>query len=470
MTLKPNNTKGIGLALAAAVLLQGMVFGGCGSKDEDTFPDKNSAQTHAESAAENQTGDPQTAENYPESGSYREASAGSPYAESENGDAEKSANPADRADSTDPVGSITLSSSSAGESEKDAVETKLSSMSLEDKVAQMFAVTPEELTGVDVVTEAGAATENAFDSIPVGGITYLEQNLTGYEQTRTMLASVQQYSEARVGLPAFTFVDEEGGTVRRVSGNPGFDGIPEIGNMSDIGASGDPSKAYDIGKTIGSYLGPLGFNVDFAPVADTLTNPDNEVVRLRAFSSDPNTTAQMAVQCGRGLEDAGIIACYKHFPGHGATAADTHEGYAYTEKTLDELKQSDLIPFQAAIDNGALFIMVAHISLPNVVGDDTPASLSHTIVTDLLRQDMGYEGICITDALQMGAVADMYGTGEAAVQAIEAGEDMLLMPADLNEAYQAVLTAISSGRITEERINESVRRILKVKMGMNKAS
>lgn len=347
------------------------------------------------------------------------------------------------------------------------VEELLSSLSLEEKVAQLFVALPEQLIGnVSRVTAAGEATREAINNRPVGGIVYLESNLVSPEQTKTMLQNVQQYSMDRLNLPMFLCVDEEGGQVTRLAGKAGFD-LPVYDNMSVIGSQGDTEQAYQMGESIGQYLYDLGFNTDFAPVADVLTNPNNQVVSYRSFGSDPETVKDMTDAVSRGLASKKILATYKHFPGHGNTAADTHAGYAYSNKTKEELYQCELIPFIQGIEDEVPFIMMGHISLPNIVGDDTPASLSKTIVTDLLIDELGYKGIIITDALNMGAVSQQYSSAQAAVKALNAGVDMLLMPADFNAAYQGVLAAVQSGEISEERINKSVEKILKAKMSLD---
>lgn len=312
---------------------------------------------------------------------------------------------------------------------------------------------------------AAEATREAFNAYPVGGIIYFSQNLIGPEQTRTMLMNTQSYARERSGFPVFLSVDEEGGTVARVGSNPAF-GVPVFGNMSDVGSRGDEQEAYEIGSEIGAYLSSLGFNMDAAPDTDVLTNPANEVVSYRSFGSDPALVSRMAAAELRGLNDQGIIGMYKHFPGHGGTTADSHEGYVYVEENLDQLKSQALVPFQNGIDDGVRVIMVSHIACPNVTGDNTPATLSKTLITDLLREEMGFDGMVITDALNMGAITEQYTADQAAVNAVLAGADMLLMPADFQTAYQGILNAVAEGTLTEERINDSVRRILEIKAEM----
>ena len=345
------------------------------------------------------------------------------------------------------------------------IDRVLDSMTLEEKVNQLFMITPEALTGVGTVIQAGDGTREALAEHPVGGLIYFAQNLKDPDQTRTMLENTQEYASARSGFPIFLSVDEEGGQVARVGSNPSF-GVPEIGNMSEVGAGGDTQEAYETGSTIGAYLKDLGFNMDAAPDADVLTNSANEVVKYRSFGSDPELVSRMAAAELKGLNDQGIIGMYKHFPGHGGTTADSHEGYVYVEENLEELKSGALVPFQDGADNGLRVIMVSHIACPEVTGDNTPATLSRQLVTDLLREDMGFDGLVITDALNMGAITEQYSSGEAAVAALNAGVDMLLMPADFQAAYDGVMAALENGELTEERIDESVRRILEIKLGM----
>lgn len=347
------------------------------------------------------------------------------------------------------------------------IEEMLGDMTLEEKVCQLFMVTPEALTGVGTVTQAGTATQEAVNAYPVGGVIYFSQNLQDPDQTRTMLENTQRYAMERTGIPIFLSVDEEGGQVARVGSNPAF-GVEKIGNMSDVGSRGDTQEAYEIGSTIGTYLSDLGFNMDAAPDTDVLTNPENQVVKYRSFGSDPELVARMAAAELKGLNDQGIIGMYKHFPGHGGTTADSHEGYAYVDDTLGELKSGAFIPFQDGIDNGIQVIMVSHISCPNVTGDNTPATLSEMMITDILRGEMGFDGMVITDALNMGAITAQYSSSEAAVAALNAGADMLLMPEDFQSAYKGVLSAVESGTVSEERIDESVRRILEVKVSLGK--
>ena len=346
------------------------------------------------------------------------------------------------------------------------IDEMLEGMTLGEKAAQLFVVQPEDLVdGVSCVIQAGDATRKGLETYPVGGIIYMEQNLQSEDQVKEMLRNVQQFSRERIGLPLLTCVDEEGGTVARVAGSGNFD-VPDVGNMSEIGASGDTERARQAGETIGTYLSELGFNLDFAPDADVWSNPANEIVRYRSFGTDPKQVSEMSMAALDGLMPKGVTGVIKHFPGHGATEGDTHEGYAYTNKTWGELEICELIPFQTGIEQEVPMIMAGHISLPNVTGDETPASLSHEIVTKRLREQMGYDGVVVTDAMNMGAVAENYEPAEAAVKALQAGVDLILMPEDFRAAYQGVMDAVEDGTLSKKRIDQSLRRILRLKLEM----
>lgn len=341
-------------------------------------------------------------------------------------------------------------------------------MTLEEKVAQMFIVFPESLVeGVPCITMAGDATRESIDNIPVGGVIYMGENLKNPDQVKAMLGNIQEYSMDRIGIPLFLCVDEEGGRIARIANNRMF-AITNVGSMTEIGKYGDAGQAYDVGATMGEYLSELGFNLDFAPVVDVQGTEIGSVLYRRTFSGDPEVVADLADALSSGLQSKGVVSVYKHFPGHGSTKGDPHKGYAVSEKTIDELKKVDLIPFEKGIDEDVSMIMVGHISLPNVIGDSTPASLSKKVVQELLRDDMGYDGIVTTDAMNMGAIKENYDSDEAAMLAVLAGVDIVLMPKDFRKAYNGILTAVKNREITEDRIDESVRRILRVKMGLIK--
>lgn len=350
------------------------------------------------------------------------------------------------------------------------VDKILKSMTLEDKIAQMFMVTPEQLVGVkNAVTSTNRATYKRFYAIPVGGIMYKSENLLDPNQTKNMVSSFQSLSQARVSLPALISVDEEGGTVARVSKNHAMN-VKDSPNMSDVGASKKTIKALQIGRYMSKYLSDLGFNLDFAPVADVLTNPNNELMRKRSFGSNPNLVTNMTSAFTQGLQSSNIFATYKHFPGHGSTKEDSHKGITISDLNEKELEHVDLKPFKDASEIGVQFIMVSHVSYPKITGDNTPASMSEKIVTGLARKKLKYDGVLISDSMGMGAITNSFSSGQAAVQGIRAGLDMLLCPQDLSVAYKSVLRAVRNGSISEKRIDESVRRIVRVKLHLESSS
>ncbi len=334
------------------------------------------------------------------------------------------------------------------------VDAIILEMPLEDKVAGLFVVIPEAITGVGAAVQAGDGTRQALESNPVGGIIYFKQNIKSEEQLKEMLANTAQYAR----YPLFLAVDEEGGVVSRIGSTIGT----KMDGAGDIGATGDSENAYQAGLTIGASLAGLGFNLDFAPVAD-LANVEGSIMAGRAYGADAATASPFVTSMMRGLEEQNVTACLKHFPGIGSTAQDPHDGRAFSERTEEQFWAEELAVFQAGIDSGANMIMVSHMAAPALTGDNEPSVFSRVLVTDILRNQMGFQGVVITDALSMSAISEYYGAEEAAIMAVLAGCDMLLMPEDYGKAYQGVLEAVRNGNIDEERINDSLRRIYRIK-------
>lgn len=336
------------------------------------------------------------------------------------------------------------------------IRDMMSSMTVEEKVSQLFIVRPEQLTGVDVAIQAGETTRECLANRPVGGIIYFKQNIIDEQQLRVMIENTKSYSK----YPIFIAVDEEGGTlVSRIANHEAFS-VEDVPDMQVVGASGDYNEAYRIGQTIGSYLHELGFNLDFAPVADVLTDPDNTAIGVRSFGPDPLVDAEMTACVVRGLKEQGVNAVLKHFPGHGGTVGDSHWEAVSNERTLKQLQETEFVPFTAGIEAGAECVMAGHIMLPQAAGDGLPATLSPAIITDILRGKLGFDGVVITDSMRMEAITNYYSPEEAAVRAIQAGVDMILEPEDFDKAYTGILNAVQNGTISEERIDESVYRIL----------
>lgn len=328
-------------------------------------------------------------------------------------------------------------------------------MPLEDKVAGLFIVTPEAITGVSTAVKAGDGTREALAKYAVGGLVYFSKNIQSQAQVKEMIDNTQLYAK----YPLFIAVDEEGGSVSRVV-DAGIG--TKVDSAQIIGQTGDANNAYQAGKVIGGYLSELGFNLDFAPVAD-LNNVEKSAVGDRSYGSDAATVAPFVTSMMQGLEEQKVTACLKHFPGIGSTTQDSHDGMATTERTLEEFRANEFAVFQAGIDAGADMIMVGHLFASALTGDNMPCSMSSAVVTDILRNELGYDGVVISDALNMAAISEYYDSEQAAILALRAGCDMLLMPEDFEKAYNGVLQAVNDGTISEERINDSLRRIYRIK-------
>lgn len=328
-------------------------------------------------------------------------------------------------------------------------------MPLEDKVAGLFIVTPEAITGVGTAIQAGDGTREALSKYAVGGIVYFSKNIQSEEQLKEMIDNTQLYTK----YPLFIAVDEEGGSVSRVA-DAGLG--TKVDTAQAIGATGDANNAYQAGVTIGGYLSGLGFNLDFAPVAD-INSVEESALGSRAYGSDAATVAPFVTSMMQGIEEQKVTACLKHFPGIGSSTQDTHDGMATTDRTLEEFRANEFTVFQAGIDAGAKMIMVSHLSAPALTGDNTPCSMSSAVVTDILRNEMGFKGVIISDALNMSAITEYHDSDVAAIMALRAGCDMILMPEDFEKAYNGVLQAVQDGTISEERINDSLRRIYRIK-------
>ena len=308
---------------------------------------------------------------------------------------------------------------------------------------------------MDVAVKAGDGTKDALTRYAVGGIIYSKQNIRDAAQFQEMLSNTDLYSK----YPLFLGIEEEGGKISPLAA-AGL--IEKQSSAADIGAGGDVGAARQAGSSLGQGLASYGINVDFAPVGD-LANVDRSVMAARAYGSEADTVSAYVVNMMEGLQEQGVTACIKHFPCGGGTAADTHEGLAVSERSAEELRSQELAVFQSSIDSGAHMIMVGHVAIPALTGDNTPASLSSAVVTDLLRGEMGYRGVVITDAMDAKAISEYYSSGQAAVMALKAGCDMILMPENFEEAYEAVLAAVQDGTIAEERINDALRRIYRIK-------
>lgn len=366
------------------------------------------------------------------------------------------------------------------------VEKLLEDMPLKQKVTQMIMPdfrkwqeagqeSPQDLTKVN------AEVADAIDKYDFGGVILFAENVKETKQTLALTQDMQKAAienKANNGkIPLLLAIDQEGGIVYRLGS-----GTALPGNMA-IGATNDPKLATEAGQIIGRELSALGLNVDFAPVLDTNNNPQNPVIGLRSFSSDPNRVAYLGIPMMKGIQDYNVAVAAKHFPGHGDTAVDSHTGLPLVDKSLTELEKLELLPFKKAMDAGVDLLMTAHIQYPQIEKDQVvsketgekiyvPATLSDDILTGLVRKKYGYKGVIVSDAMGMDAIAKNFGEVEAVKMAIKAGVDLVLMPttlrskADLSKIdtiVDAVVNAVQTGDISEDRLNESVRRILTLK-------
>lgn len=335
------------------------------------------------------------------------------------------------------------------------VNTLIGVMPLEDKVAGLFVVTPESITGVGTAVKAGDGTKEALTKYAVGGIIYAGKNIKSEAQFKEMLENTNIYAN----YPLFLAVEEEGGKRSTVSS-------AGIGTKVDaakiIGQSGDTNAAYQAGATLGGTLAGVGINLNFGPVADPAV-ADNGWLGERSFGSGAQLTGSMAASVMQGLQSGGVTSCVKYFPGVDGTSEDPEKGLASTDRTEEQFRSEEFTAFQAVIDAGADMIMVSGVAAPGLTGNNEPCVFSDRVITDILRGELGFEGVIISDRLDMAAISDYNGPEEAAIMALRAGCDMLLCPEDFEKAYNGVLQAVQDGTISEERINDALRRIYRIK-------
>lgn len=338
------------------------------------------------------------------------------------------------------------------------IQENLKLLTLEQKIGQMFMIAVRHDMNGNPVLNFDENILNIINKYNPGGFIMFQENIDTVEQTQNFIYDLQSNSYINM----FIGIDEEGGVVSRLQ-KSGKMGATKFPASLTVGNRGDIQLAYELGTAIGSEISALGFNMDFAPVADVNTNPKNQVMGNRVFGSDVNLVADMVVAEASGIQSQNVISVIKHFPGLGDTYVDTHLDSSYVESDLDRLNQIEFVPFEAAIQNGIDAIMVSHLSVPNVTSNDIPSSLSKKMITDILRDELEFEGLIITDALNMAAISQNYSSAEAAKMAIEAGVDILLMPDNIDEAFNSVLDAVKSGEISQTKIEESVIRILSIK-------
>ena len=344
-------------------------------------------------------------------------------------------------------------------SEREIVHAFLSSITIEEKIGQLIFVDLRNLAGAASAVTVSPQVIALLDSIRPGGIILFSESFKTIPQVWDLIFTLQQVSD----IPLFIATDQEGGVVSRLSNREGLPATT-IPSQETIGSTGDPAMAYLAAEIIGRELYCLGVNMNFAPVADLVSDPESSVIGSRSYGSDADLVARMVGSAVEGIQGQGVSSVVKHFPGHGEAPSDTHAGESILDFDEERFMSRELIPFIAAIEAGCDGIMTAHLRLPRIVKDPVPATFSPYILQTIMRERLGFEGLIITDSLSMKAVELFWDAGEAAVLAVEAGADILLMPRNPHRSFRAVLDAVASGRIPEERIDRSVERILYIKL------
>ena len=332
---------------------------------------------------------------------------------------------------------------------KNIEEITINSLTLEEKVGQMLMFA---FRGI----EYNEQLETQIKDLKVGGVIHFGHNIKDIEQVKTLNENIQKNAD----IPLFIGIDEEGGTVQRI-----VEGMPPFPGAMAVSAS--KISPYDLCKIVGVNLKKIGFNMNFAPVGDVNNNPNNPVINSRSYSDDPKVCSKYVIDSFKGFQDGGVLPTCKHFPGHGDTSVDSHVSLPTVNKNIDMLNNIELVPFKDSIDAGIDGIMASHILYP-VLDDKYPATLSRKIITNLLKEKMGFDGLIVTDSLTMGAIHQNYSPKEIVNLAANAGIDLMIFcgKADINdqkEIYNSLLEEVKNGNIPISRVNESVTKILKFK-------
>lgn len=335
--------------------------------------------------------------------------------------------------------------------EEEFLAYKLANMTIAEKIGQMIMIDYRD------TLEMNTQLENILEKYQPGGFILFKSNVANYLQTAKLLADIKEVSN----IKPMVSVDQEGGRVQRLDERVGFEKYPP---MAEIGKTDDPDIAFKLGAKMGEELKNIGVDMDMAPILDIFSNPENKVIADRAFGTNAEAVKKMAFAYADGLASKKIIPVGKHFPGHGDTSKDSHIDLPVIEKDLEELKRLELVPFIEAVRKKLPGLMVAHIAVPKITKDNTPASISKIMINDLLRKDMGYDGLIMPDSLKMKALSNYFTNEDIYLRCIEAGNDFVLMPQDINEAFNTIYKGVDSGRIPLDKIDASVYRILKTKL------
>lgn len=342
------------------------------------------------------------------------------------------------------------------ETPPDPAAELLAQLSTDEKIGQLVLVGMEGTKPDDV-------TRMLIEEYHVGGFIFYKDNIQDAKQALDLINGLKTANQNEP-VPLFLSVDEEGGRVSRMPRE-----LEKLPTARKIGNTGSEELAGQIGGIIGRELSGFGLNLDFAPVLDANSNPDNPVIGDRAFGTKPEIVSRMGIAAMKGIREQGVIPVVKHFPGHGDTSVDSHLGLPVVEHDLTRLRKLELVPFKQAIQEGADVVMIAHLLMPKL-DPEHPASFSKAVIDDLLRQELGYEGTVISDDMTMGAIVEHYDIGDAAVQFVQAGGNIVLVGHDEEkekQVIQALRDAVSSGTLSAETLDERVYNVLKLKQKYN---
>lgn len=340
--------------------------------------------------------------------------------------------------------------------ERDVIREQVDNMTLREKIGQMIVV------GFDGET-VNEEVRNMIEQYHVSGVVLFGRNISSAQQTTDLLNELKR-TNMKNSVPLILSLDEEGGRVSRVPKD-----IVKLPASLTIAKKNDVELAHTVGVLLAKEVKQMGFNLDYTPVLDINSNPNNPVIGDRSFGADKEIVTKMGISTMKGLQSQGVIPVVKHFPGHGDTAVDSHLGLPVIEYGMDRLNDFELVPFEESIEQGADMVMVAHILFPEI-DKEYPSSMSEKVIKGILREQLKFDGVVITDDMEMGAIADNYGIEKAALQSVKAGNDLLLICHDYNKqiaAFTAIEKAVENNTIDINQINDSVYRILKLKHKYN---
>ncbi|TJY42296.1 glycoside hydrolase family 3 protein [Cohnella pontilimi] len=330
----------------------------------------------------------------------------------------------------------------------------MKNLTLREKIGQLVVT---GFQGPDITDEL----KDLVSEYKIGNIILFTRNVIHKEQLKSVCGELQRLITGKTGLPPFISIDQEGGRVTRLSAD-----AANVPGAMAVAATGEPENAYAAGRITARELQTLGINFNLAPVLDINNNKRNPVINVRSYGDTAETVQKFGLPMMKGLMDGGVLPCLKHFPGHGDTAVDSHLGLPVIEKSLEDLHKLELIPFRSAIEAGAESVMTTHILFPSIEKERVPATMSRTIITDVLKKELGFDGLVISDCLEMDAIRQYYGTAEGALGALKAGVHLVFIshtPSLVKEAVERIEQAVASGELSLETVDDAVEKVLKYK-------